>query len=590
MSSSSDESQVAPAQSNELKTLKKRRAIVKGKLTLFKKFLSGLSEVNITAEQLIELELRLERISQVFNEFETIQDHIETLSTDIDSQVTERETYQATFFSCVSLGKKLLQTKGEPAAGNNPDLTRQSIITPETCESIKFPEIPLPSFNGDITCWIEFRDTFDALINQSNLKNIQKYKYLRSCLKGNALEVIGSLEYSEESYRLAWQLLCERFNNPKILVNNHLRGLFLIDQVPSAPMALRGLIDNISKHLRTLKNLDIPIADWDILIIFFIIPKLEKSLQRKWEERISSRELPSLQDFKNFLRAQADLQEALASGASTESDTPAGPARSTLLTTSSSRSNSNPSVTKPFIPINQCPYCKEKHYINQCARFLALNAAARIRAVRNCKLCLNCLRAGHALPNCRASQCRECKGKHHTLLHITDTNNSHHQSGPSSHQPNTFNSQSHSENRARDEPSSFTNRPVSLPITGNLPNDLPTQTVVTNTTTSNINTEQPTKNKVVILSTAQVKVRDRYNQLQTLRILLDSGSQSNLITENACKKLGLELHSIAMEVMGFNESVTKVDNLCNIELESIDSKYSTKLSCLVVGTHYLQYT
>jgi hypothetical protein len=86
--------------------------------------------------------------------------------------------------------------------------------------SIKYPEIPLQSFIGDMAAWIEFRDSFDTLINQSNLKSMQKFKYLRGRLKDGALEVISALDYPEESYSIAWQLLCERYNNPRLLVNS----------------------------------------------------------------------------------------------------------------------------------------------------------------------------------------------------------------------------------------------------------------------------------------------------------------------------------------------------------------------------------
>ncbi|XP_063528990.1 uncharacterized protein LOC134755355 isoform X5 [Cydia strobilella] len=40
---------------------------------------------------------------------------------------------------------------------------------------------------------------------------------------------------------LAWQMLCERYNNPKRLVTNHMRALFDVEPVPSTPSGLRGL-------------------------------------------------------------------------------------------------------------------------------------------------------------------------------------------------------------------------------------------------------------------------------------------------------------------------------------------------------------
>lgn len=37
----------------------------------------------------------------------------------------------------------------------------------DTTDSIKFPDIKLPSFSGNITPWLGFRVTFDALVNRT---------------------------------------------------------------------------------------------------------------------------------------------------------------------------------------------------------------------------------------------------------------------------------------------------------------------------------------------------------------------------------------------------------------------------------------
>ncbi|CAG9137785.1 unnamed protein product [Plutella xylostella] len=192
----------------------------------------------------------------------------------MDEQQAVRESFEDKYYQSIAKAKYLLQKHSTSARITDHSVADQTIkeSQADSSEAIKYPDISLPTFSGDVSEWVEFRATYDALINQSNLKPIQKYKYLRSCLKGSALEAIGSLEFSDEGYAIAWQLLCERYNNPKILVNNHLRALFNVDKVPSNPSALRALVDNISKHLRTLK---------------------------------------SLNEFKTFLRSRADLLETM---------------------------------------------------------------------------------------------------------------------------------------------------------------------------------------------------------------------------------------------------------------------------------------
>lgn len=89
-------------ESKDLKELIRKRGVLKGKFTLFKKYVTSII-LPISAEVCIDLELRLERINSVFDEFETVQDSIETLCTDFDSQLLERESTQNAYFANVAM-------------------------------------------------------------------------------------------------------------------------------------------------------------------------------------------------------------------------------------------------------------------------------------------------------------------------------------------------------------------------------------------------------------------------------------------------------------------------------------------------------
>lgn len=551
---------IVELQSSAIKRLKKIRGTLKAKLTLFNKNISKINLQSLTAEQIIDLRLRTDRIKKSFEEFDSVQTEIETLSSDVEDELSNRESYENTYYECVAKAEAGLSKSGKVGL---PGLaSRQSTASSEpVLDSIKYPDIPLPEFSGDISRWIEFRDTFDALINKGALRQIQKYKYLRSCLKGGALEVVGALEYSEESYSIAWQLLCERYNNPRLLVNNHLRALLHISEVPNTPSGLRGLVDNISKHLRTLKGLNVSTEDWDVLIIFFLSSKLDKNILKKWEERSNSKDLPTLQEFKSFLRNRADLMETLNSGSDPEapglSSLGAGTSRATNWRTCNVATlhpaTNAQSVGTPA-PHNQCPVCDQRHFITQCGKFLAMNVGDRNKMVRRLKLCTNCLRGSHSMPTCRATTCRTCRGKHHSLLHYTNVGSA-----------------------SSNSPSTMHNPPAVETTTPRVHNQQIINTAVTNS-------EQSTQPKSVLLSTAQIKAFDKNNKAHTLRALLDSGAQSNFITQEAFDKLQLGKSEIDMEVIGFNGIQTNINHFCTVKIESKVENYNTKISCLIVPT------
>eukprot|EP00795_Rhopilema_esculentum_P007795 gene7795-13650_t len=53
----------------------------------------------------------------------------------------------------------------------------------------KLQKLSLPSFDGDITQWTSFWESFSSTIHEcSSLADIDKFKYLQQALEGNAAE------------------------------------------------------------------------------------------------------------------------------------------------------------------------------------------------------------------------------------------------------------------------------------------------------------------------------------------------------------------------------------------------------------------
>jgi len=95
----------------------------------------------------------------------------------------------------------------------------------------RLPEIPLPTYDGDLRDWITFRDSFTTLLNKfPNLSDIDKMYYLVGSLKGVAAEAVRGIgiPLSSDNYNLVWSTLTDRFNRPRLvstsLVNNLLNA------------------------------------------------------------------------------------------------------------------------------------------------------------------------------------------------------------------------------------------------------------------------------------------------------------------------------------------------------------------------------
>ena len=179
---------------------------------------------------------------------------------------------------------------------------------------IKLPQIQIAKFDGAYFRWLDFRDTFVSLVhNNERISKIQKFHYLISYLEGEASRIISNLEVSSANYVTAWSLLCDRYDNKRLLINHHLNSLFSIQPITrETEKSLRFLVDHVTKNLRALSNLGQPTDHWDILIIYMLSSKLDNRTLVKWEElRNSLDDIPTLEIFNKFLIDRADVLEAL---------------------------------------------------------------------------------------------------------------------------------------------------------------------------------------------------------------------------------------------------------------------------------------
>ena len=79
---------------------------------------------------------------------------------------------------------------------------------------LKLPKLTLHQFNGDLTEWMGFWDSYESAIHsKKELSAIDKFNYLMSLLTGFALEVIAGLTLTGPNYDEAIAILQKRFGN-----------------------------------------------------------------------------------------------------------------------------------------------------------------------------------------------------------------------------------------------------------------------------------------------------------------------------------------------------------------------------------------
>ncbi|EFN68677.1 hypothetical protein EAG_15947, partial [Camponotus floridanus] len=67
-----------------------------------------------------------------------------------------------------------------------------------------------------------FRNLFLSLVGENpSVSNIERFHYLRSCVKGSAEKLIRSLTVTSENYDRAWAILAKHFENKKELMRSN---------------------------------------------------------------------------------------------------------------------------------------------------------------------------------------------------------------------------------------------------------------------------------------------------------------------------------------------------------------------------------
>ena len=164
-----------------------------------------------TGDQKInDIQVRFNKLPDIFCRYDTAESELE-LSDDVD-QSGDREQFENRYYQVEAKFSELLHPVVDPprsshssSQSSSSGLRNVSPMSDASSAHIKLPVISLPTYDGDTCHWLQFRDTFQALIvNNSTLSNVQKFHYLIASLRNEAKDVISNLKITNENFLVAW--------------------------------------------------------------------------------------------------------------------------------------------------------------------------------------------------------------------------------------------------------------------------------------------------------------------------------------------------------------------------------------------------
>jgi hypothetical protein len=247
------------------KSLVAQKGFVKGSITKLK---NSITEEFLENANLEKINVRIERMEHLFQKFEAVN----MLVMDDDDESNVEEMY---FETMASLKTKLAQIKSE---GKEAQVLESSQSTESASISrLKLPQVNIPAFTGKYSDFNTFKEFFIAVIDKDDrLEDIQKFLYLRSYLRDEALNLVVHLPIVSSSYKGALDILDERYNNEFKIINEHIKAIINIPAIKKTNVFdIRKMLGELKQHLEALKNLKQPVEHWDTLLLSHILDKLD---------------------------------------------------------------------------------------------------------------------------------------------------------------------------------------------------------------------------------------------------------------------------------------------------------------------------
>ncbi|XP_038116927.1 uncharacterized protein LOC119769097 [Culex quinquefasciatus] len=410
----------------------------------------------------------------------------------------------------------------------------------------------LQKFTGIIEEWLSFRDLFVSLIHsKAELSDVEKFYYLRGCLDGKPAGLIDHLKITAESYTVAWTILLNEYDNDKLLKKRQIQSLFELPVITEESSSdLHTLVDGFLRIVQTLDRVLEEANFKDLLLVNILSSRLDSITRRAWEE-YSAKDNDTLKDMTDFLQTRIRILESL----------PKKKADSKVVRQNQVRSK--PAVVKASYNTAQesggpCCACSGTHFLHQCKSFQQRTVSDREALLRTNSLCRNCLKSGHLAKDCSSRfSCRNCNKRHHTLLCFKSGKDK------GSAQYKRDNSKAATdESQASGHSSSSTSNQVTPEIT--------------------VSNSAQLFSTQVLLATAIVIIEDDEGNRLPARALLDSGSESNFISEHLSQRLRVRRNKVDISVSGIGRSVSKVKQQIRATLCSRVSNFSRDMRFLVL--------
>ncbi|XP_062711479.1 uncharacterized protein LOC134289541 [Aedes albopictus] len=525
----------------ELQAIVLQRGAVKGKITRIRNVLFRCEQDNTIPDEFL-LRTQLKTIDAAYDEFNQFQNRIYALSPASAEEQEQKYVEFEELHNDVRTRVCRLLSGVKQEAIQQPQEGMQVAQVPQPVRVQATPSLhtPLPTFDGKPENWFKFKAIFlDVMSKHAGESDATKLYHLDKCLVGEASGTIDQQTINDGNFAAAMDHLTARYEDKRKIVDIHISGILNLKAMTSeSGKQLRDLVDECKRHVDALNFYEFEMDGLsDIMVVSILASKLDLETRKLWESSIDHGDIPEYADMIKFLTTRSQVLERI--------EPASKPKKSTNATTKT------PPLKISSLAASveyRCNFCEQGHLNHQCSDYLKLNPKERYEKAKQAGVCYNCLRKGHVTARCSSKKsCKACNKRHHSTLHMNTT--------PTDVVEQTT---------------------VAVPAASNEDSTKPT-------TTNKISASCTLYQQNTLLCTALVNIFDDSGKAQPCRVLLDCGSQVNLLTEKLASLLRVKRRSVNVDVTGVDGSTTRVSALVHVDVQARDKKYTNNIECLVIN-------
>lgn len=232
----------------------------------------------------------------------------------VKDEELEEEIAQADLFKERIYSTLIRIEKASAPAPVTPAVIEPTVAAPTTPAhgyKVRLPKLTIKPFNGKLTAWTPFWDSFSSAIHANpDLSKVDKFNYLRSMVSHSALEAISGLTLTGDNYDEAIEILQKRFGNKQLIINKHMEQLLNVDSVTSQydVKGLRHLYDVIESNVRSLKSLGVKAESYGSLLSSVLMTKLPSELRLMASRKFGDSDSWNFDELLNLIEAEVSVR------------------------------------------------------------------------------------------------------------------------------------------------------------------------------------------------------------------------------------------------------------------------------------------